>query len=191
MIATPQTPKMSIEEYLNWEPQQEIRYEYVNGEVLAMTGGTIPHNDIALNLYRSLYPHLRSRGCRVNVADVKLQVSESSPYFYPDLIISCDPRDLTAHRFIRHPKVIVEVLSPGTEGYDRGDKFTAYQSMTTLREYVLIDSTKVSVECYRRGEGRMWLYTPYRAGDILTLDSVEWSDVIELLYEGVQFGDTE
>ncbi len=190
MIATPQIPRMSIEEYLNWEPQQEIRYEYVNGEVLAMTGGTIPHNDIALNLYRSLYPHLQARGCRINVSDVKLQVSDSSLYYYPDLIISCDPRDLTARRFIQHPKAIIEVLSPGTEGYDRGDKFTAYQSMTSLQEYVLVDSEKVSVECYRRGEGRMWLYTPYRAGDILTLESIEWSGAIELIYEAVQFGDT-
>lgn len=85
MIAIPQQPqKMSIEEYLEWEPYQDVRYEYINGEVLAMTGGTIPHNDIALNLYRNLYPHLRSRGCRINVSDVKVQVSSKSPYYFPD-----------------------------------------------------------------------------------------------------------
>ncbi len=187
MIATTQPQKMSIEEYLEWEPRQETRYEYVYGEVLAMTGGTIPHNDIALNFYRALYPHIRARGCRVNVSDVKLQVSESSPYYYPDLIVSCDARDLNARKFIQYPKLIVEVLSPGTEGYDRGGKFTAYRNMPTLQEYVLVDSEKVSVECYRRSEGRMWLYTPYTPGDILTLESIAWEGAIELLYEDVQF----
>jgi Uma2 family endonuclease len=79
MLAISQQPqKMTVEEYFAWESEQDIRYEYVNGEVLAMTGGTIPHNDIALNLYRSLYPHLRARGCRVNVSDVKVQISANN-----------------------------------------------------------------------------------------------------------------
>lgn len=103
---------MTIEEYFAWELQQELRYEYVNGEVFAMTGGTIPHNDIALNFYRALYPHLRARGCRVNVSDVKVQVTPQSPYYYPDVIVSCDPQDLNARKFIQNPKIIVEVLSP-------------------------------------------------------------------------------
>ena len=74
------TQKITIEEYLRWEPHQDVRYEYVNGEVFAMTGGTIPHNDIALNFYTAFRPHLRSRDCRVNVSDVKVQVSSKSPY---------------------------------------------------------------------------------------------------------------
>jgi Uma2 family endonuclease len=187
MIATPQPRKMSIEDYLDWEPQQEMRYEYVDGEVLAMTGGTIPHNDIALNLYSALRPHLRSQDCRVNVSDVKAQVSPNSPYFYPDLVVSCDPRDRNARKFIQYPKLIVEVLSPGTEAYDRGDKFTAYRNLPSLQEYVLVDSEKISVDCYRRGEGRMWLYTPYTTGDTLELKSIGWSGAIALLYEDVQF----
>src|ERR687886_1838932 len=102
MIAiSQQSEKMTIEEYLEWEPQQDLRYEYVNGEVFAMTGGTIPHNDIALNLYTALRPHLRSRGCRVNVSDVKVQVSPKSPYYYPDVIVSWDPQDLNARKFIQ------------------------------------------------------------------------------------------
>jgi Uma2 family endonuclease len=186
MIATPQQPrKMSIEEYLEWEPDQDFRYEYINGEVLAMTGGTIPHNDIALNLYRNLYPHLRSRGCRINVSDVKVQVSSKSPYYYPDVIVSCDPQDLNARKFIQSPKLIVEVLSPGTSAKDRGEKFTSYLKMPTLQEYILIDSETISVERYCRGEGRMWLYYAYVPGDIITLSSIEFEFPIELLYEGV------
>jgi len=188
MIATPQQPpKMSFEDYLEWELQQDIRYEYVNGEVFAMTGGTIPHNDIALNLYTALRPHLRSRGCRVNVSDVKVQVSPKSIYYYPDVIVSCDPQDLNARKFIQKPKLIVEVLSPGTSAKDRGEKFTYYLTLPSLQEYILIDSETISVERYSRGEGRMWLYYPYQAGDTITLSSIEFEFPIELLYEGIVF----
>ncbi|MFB2982204.1 Uma2 family endonuclease [Microseira sp. BLCC-F43] len=182
MIATPETPqKMTVDEYLEWEARQEIRHEYVNGEIFAMTGGSIPHNDITLNLYRALRHHLRPRGYRINVSDVKLQLSSSSAYFYPDVIVSCDPQDLNSRKFIQYPKLIVEVLSPSTEAKDRGKKFTYCRTIPTLQEYVLIESEKIAVDCYRRGEGKMWLYYPYTAGDIISLDS------IELLYEGVIF----
>ncbi|MEH1910785.1 MAG: Uma2 family endonuclease [Nostoc sp.] len=188
MIAiSQQPPKMTVEEYLEWEPQQDVRYEYANGEVFAMTGGTIPHNDIALNLYRALYPHLRFRGCRVNVSDVKMQLTPQSRYYYPDVIVSCDPEDLNARKFIQHPKLIVEVLSPGTSAKDRGEKFTYYLTIPSLQEYILIESEKISVERYCRGEGRMWLYYPYTAGDIVTLSSIEFECPIELLYESVVF----
>lgn len=186
MIATPQQPqKLTIEEYLEWESQQDIRYEYINSEVFAMTGGTIPHNDLALNLYRTLYPHLRSQGCRVNVSDVKVQVKATNSFYYPDVIVSCNPEDLNARKFIKYPKIIAEVLSPGTSAKDRGEKFTDYLTIPTLQEYLLIDSEKISVELYRRGEGRMWLYYPYIAEDKIALSSIEFELPIALLYEGV------
>lgn len=192
MIAIPQQPqKMTIAEYFAWEPQQDVRYEYVNGEIFAMTGGTIPHNDIALNLYTALRPHLRQRGYRVNVSDVKVQVSPHSPYYYPDVIVSCDPQDLNARKFIQYPKLIVEVLSPGTSAKDRGKKFFDYLTIPTLQEYVLIDSEKISVELYSRKEGRMWLYYPYIDGDMITLSSIEFECPIELLYESVVLGSEE
>ncbi|AFY57975.1 hypothetical protein Riv7116_5606 [Rivularia sp. PCC 7116] len=191
MIAIPEKPqKMTIEEYLEWEPLQDIRYEYVNGEVLAMTGGTIPHNDIALNFYRNLYPHLSSKGCKANVSDVKVQVTPQSPYYYPDVIVSCNPEDLKARKFYKNPKLIAEVLSPGTSSKDRGEKFTYYLKMLSLQEYILIDSENISVERYCRGEGIMWLYYPYIAGDIVTLSSIEFEIPIELFYEGVVFETT-
>jgi len=188
MVAISQEPKkMTIEEYLAWEPLQELRYEYDNGEVFAMTGGTIPHNDIALNFYRTLYPHLRARGCRVNVSDVKVQVTPQSPYYYPDVIVSCDPQDQNARKFIQNPKIIAEVLSPSTASRDRGEKFTNYLKIPSLQEYLLIDSEKISVERFCRGEGRMWLYYPYLEEDVITLSSIEFEMAIALLYEGVVF----
>jgi Uma2 family endonuclease len=187
MIAIPQKqPKMTFEEYLRWELNQDIRYEYINGEVFAMTGGTIPHNDIALNLYRPLYSHLRPRGCRVNVSDVKVQVNPNSIYLYPDLVVSCHHEDINARKFIQHPQLIVEVLSPSTTNKDKGEKFRYYLTIPSLQEYILIDSERIYVERYCRGEGRMWLYYPYTTGDIITLSSIEFEFPIELLYEGVE-----
>jgi Uma2 family endonuclease len=123
------------------------------------------------------------------LSTVILQLSNSSAYFYPDVIVSCHRQDLNSRKFIQHPKLIVEVLSPSTAASDRADKFTYYRTIPTLQEYVLIESEKIAVECYRRGEGKMWLYYPYVAGDMIALDSIEFEFPIELLllYEGVIF----
>lgn len=188
MIANPQDyQKMTAEEYLEWESQQELRHEYVDGEILAMTGGSIPHNDIALSFYRALYPHLRQRGCRVNVSDVKVQANQNSRYFYPDLVVTCDPEDLKSRDFIQHPKVIIEVLSPGTANYDRTKKLKYYRQIPSLQEYVLVDSEEIAVEVYQRGEGKMWHYYEYSVGDAIALQSIEFECAIELLYEGIIF----
>ena len=111
MIAQPQNyQKMTPEEYLEWEANQEFRHEYIDGEILAMTGGFLPHNDIALNFYRALYPHVRQRGCRVNVSDVKVQARKNSRYFYPDLVVSCHPDDLKSREFITTSAVNSAIL---------------------------------------------------------------------------------
>ena len=188
MIANPQYyPKMTSEEYLEWEAKQEFRHEYIDGEIVAMTGGSLPHNDIALNFYRALYPHLRQRGCRVNVSDAKVQANKNSRYFYPDLVISCHPDDLKSREFIQHPKVIIEVLSPSTANYDRTKKLKYYRQIPSLQEYILVDSEEIAVEVYQRGEGKMWHYYEYEAGEAIALDSIEFEYAIELLYEGVSF----
>jgi Uma2 family endonuclease len=179
---------MTAEEYLEWESKQEIRHEYVDGEIVAMTGGTIPHNDIALNFYTVLRPHLRQRGCRVNVSDVKVQANQNNRYFYPDLVVTCDREDLKSRNFIQHPKVIIEVLSPGTANYDRTKKLKYYRQIPSLQEYVLVDSEEISVEVYQRGEGKMWHYYEYEDGDTIALLSIEFKCAIDLLYEGIIFG---
>jgi Uma2 family endonuclease len=175
---------MTAETYLDWEPCQELRYEFVNGEVFAMTGGTLPHNDIAINLLSALRPHVRQQGCRINIADAKVKIA-AAIYRYPDLVVSCDTRDLQALDAIQHPKLIVEVLSSGTEALDRGQKFREYRTLPDLEEYLLISSTQVNVELYQRGEGRLWLYTSYTLEDTIMLASINFSGPIALLYEGV------
>ena len=188
MIAQPQdSQKITPEKYLEWEAEQEFRHEYVDGEILAMTGGSLPHNDIALNFYTALRSHLRQRGCRVNVSDAKVQDAKNSRYFYPDLVISCNPDDLKSRDFIEHPKVIIEILSPSTEKYDRGNKFKYYRQFPSLQEYVLVDSESISVEIYQRGEGKIWHYCAYTEGESITLSSIEFTSAVEVLYEGVNF----
>lgn len=182
---------MTVETYLAWEPLQELRYEFVDGEVIAISGGTLPHNDIAVNLLVALRPQVRRKGCRINIADAKVNVT-TTRYRYPDLVVSCDERDRTALNAIQHPKLIVEVLSEGTESRDRGDKLKEFRALPSLEEYVLISSTEVNVEIYRRGEGRMWLYTAYQAGESVKLESVDFEFPIALLYEGIaQFENME
>ncbi|ESA32791.1 restriction endonuclease [Leptolyngbya sp. Heron Island J] len=185
MIAVPSPQQMTVAAYLDWEPRQELRYEFVNGSVFAMTGGSLPHNDIAINLLTVLRPHIRKQGCRINMADAKVNITPQI-YRYPDLAISCDERDKTALDALRYPKLIIEVLSSGTETLDRSDKFKEYRSLPSLEEYILISSTQIEVEIYRRGEGRLWLYTAYQAGDVIQLESVGFEFPIELLYEDVR-----
>lgn len=186
MIAQPQYPqKMTPAEYLAWEAQQEDRHEYIDGKILAMTGGSIPHAKIYLNFYRSLYPHLRQRGCEAYVSDVKVQTHENRRYFYPDIVITCNSEDLKSRQFVENPTVIIEVLSPSTASYDRSEKLKYYRQIASLQEYVLVDSESMSVEVYRRGEGRMWLYSAYGEGEMIALDSLEFECAIEVLYESV------
>lgn len=159
MIASPQ-PHLTVEEYLAWETQQDIRHEYVNGAIVAMTGGSIAHNLLALNLYSALRPHLQKRGCVATVSDVKVQVS-SSIYYYPDLAVTCSDRDLQARHFLQEPCLIVEVVSNETEAFDRGDKFHSYQTIKSLQEYVLISTRRQRVDCFRRTPDGMWLFQFY------------------------------
>ena len=182
-----QIPRMTPEEFLEWEQTQELRYEYVNGQVYAMTGGTISHNDLAVNLLLLLAPHVRTSGCRINVSDVKVKVRRR--FCYPDLVVTCDERDKEAIKLFQYPKVIVEVLSPGTEAMDRGTKLKEYQNLETLQEYVLISSQEKAVEIYRRGEGRTWLYESYEAGEDFSLESLDFVCSMAQLYEGITLPD--
>ena len=195
MIAQRQPQLMTPEEYLEWEEQQPIKYEYINGEVFAMTGGILPHNSIAINLTSALKNHLRSKGCKVFMADAKVGVSLTGPFHYPDVMVSCHPQDKKARKVIYHPCLIVEVLSPGTEGFDRGKKFKHYRQIDTLKEYVLIETDKMNVECYRINEKGKWELTAYSLEQTtaneteieIHLTSVDFRCPISLLYEDVVF----
>jgi Uma2 family endonuclease len=193
MIANVRTQGFTPAEYLAWEAEQPIKYEYINGEVYAMAGGTLAHNAIAVNLVSVLRGKLRGTGCKVYVADAKVRVSAAGPYFYPDLVVSCDDRDRRATEALHYPKLIVEVLSPSTAGFDRGDKFKFYRRISTLQEYVLIDAEKVSVDCYRKTSADKWELTAYPddavdgENPILELVSLDFQCPLASVYEEVEF----
>lgn len=181
-LSEPNFNPMSPAEFLQWEQTQELRYEYARGEVFAMAGGTVAHNDLAVNLLLMLAPHVRSRDFRINVADVKVKIRRR--FRYPDLVVTCDDRDKEAIHLFQFPKVIVEVLSPSTEAIDRGEKLQEYQSLETLQEYVLINSDRAWVEIYRR-EGLGWWYQSYSLDQTLRLESLGFTCSIKQLYAGI------
>ena len=185
MLAISQQPRMSIQEYLEWEPHQDLRHEYINGEVFAMTGGTIPHNDVAFNLASGLKNHLKGSKCRVNIAGAEVGVSDTGPFTYPDVVVSCHPKDKKAIKFIQFPSLIVEVLSPSTEAYDRGGKFQLYRQIQTLQEYVLISADKIGLDCFRLNDRGLWELHPFVEGDNVHLVSVDFTFPLSLVYEDV------
>jgi Uma2 family endonuclease len=187
MVANPPFSYMSPQEYLEWEKTQELRHEYIDGEVFAMTGGTKPHNRIAINLGTELDNYLAEKGCEFYISDVKVQVSESGPYHYPDVVVTCDQRDKESIDLVQYPCLIVEVLSPSTAAFDRGKKFTRYRQSSTLKEYVLIESDEIAVECFRRNDKGLWVLHTYGQGDTLDLESVGISILVEKLYRQVRF----
>ena len=187
MIAELNQSRVSPQEYLDWEPLQTLRYEYVDGEIYAMTGGTLPHSEIAGNLIALLKPHLRGSGCRVLGSDGKIGVTDNGPFLYPDVSVACDRRDRGALKFARHPQLIAEVLSPSTEAYDRGEKFALYRRLESLKEYVLISSEAISVDVFRLNEKHRWELIPYGEGDEIQLLSVNLSFRVEQLYEDIEF----
>ncbi|MEB3214123.1 MAG: Uma2 family endonuclease [Leptolyngbyaceae bacterium] len=185
MIAAPERHRLTPQEYFEWEAQQELRYEYFDGEVFAMTGGTLPHGRIGLNVSSLLKSHVRGKGCIVFNSDCKVGISETGPFTYPDASVSCDERDRTAENFIRFPCLIVEVLSPSTEAYDRGGKFALYRRLDSLQEYVLVGSETNTVEVFRRNQNGTWSFIPYSEGDEIELASVSLTTSIDAIYEDV------
>ncbi|MBD2652493.1 Uma2 family endonuclease [Synechocystis sp. FACHB-383] len=185
MLANAEINYQTPQEYLDWEALQEFRHEYLDGQILAMTGGTIAHNLIGLNLATLLKSHLRGTGCRVFMADVKVKVALASSFHYPDVMVSCDDREQEAVQFIQFPCFIAEVLSPSTEAYDRGEKFRRYRQLPSLMEYLLVDSNKMAVDLFSRNSQGRWELISYEEGDLLSLETINWECSLASLYEDV------
>jgi Uma2 family endonuclease len=150
--------------YLSWEERQQEKHEYVGGEVFAMVGARREHVVVSGNLYAALKQRLRGGPCQAYIADLKLRVETIDAFFYPDLMVSCDPEDQAADMFLARPVLIAEVLSESTAAYDRGDKFAAYRSLPSLQEYVLVDVRARRVETFRRAAEKEWLFHEYLPG---------------------------
>jgi Uma2 family endonuclease len=161
MVQPQPKPSLSPEEYLAIERQAEIRSEYLDGEMFAMSGGSRAHNLVVTNLVRELSLHLKKHPCEVYSGDQRVRIPEVDLYTYPDVVVACgEPRFEDEHLdTLLNPVLIVEVLSPTTEAYDRGKKFQYSQKIDSLAEYVLVAQDQHRVERFLRQDGNEWLLT--------------------------------
>ena len=159
-------------EYLAWEAAQPDRHEYIDGEVFGIVGAEDRHVTVAGNLYIALRQHLGGTPCRTYMSDMRLHVAAANSYFYPDVMVTCSALDVASPLVKTEPKLIAEVLSPGTAAYDRGLKFSHYRSLASLQEYVLIDLGSRSTDCYRKGADGLWVLHPFARNEPVALASV-------------------
>jgi Uma2 family endonuclease len=169
----------SVSEFLEWENQQDTRHELLEGEIVAMTGGTVAHASLILQLGAALLNHLRGTPCRVFTSDLKVQAAKN--IFYPDVVVSCESQDNNGV-LCNNPKLIIEVLSNSTTNKDRHKKRLAYQQIDSLEEYVLVSQEAKYIEIYRREDG--WRVSIHTDG-VVELRSVEFSLSIDELYAGI------
>ncbi len=171
-MAQREYPTINIEDYLTLDKNsQHARYEYLEGELRMLAGGSADHSTITTNLTSILHRSLEDGPCKVYNSDMQLQLSESR-YVYPDITVTCDPRDEEPEDDkTRYPSVVVEVLSPSTETIDRGKKLLYYQAHPTIQEYMLADSQSIRIEVYHRERGR-WTFSTYGPEDEVQLESL-------------------
>jgi Uma2 family endonuclease len=179
------------EEYLVLERKAGYKSEYFAGEIFAMSGASEQHNLIVANVVATLHTQFRNRPCKVYASDMRVKVSPTGLYTYPDVVALCsEPRfDDDQKDTLLNPTVIIEVLSPSTEAYDRGDKFGHYRKLASLTEYVLISQEKIHIERYVRQPDNQWLLSETSGlHDTVQLPSINCTLVLDEVYEKVEIG---
>ena len=179
---------LTPEEYLAFERKATTKHEYLNGQIVAMSGASFVHNFLTMNVANQLYNQLIEGECQVAASDMRVKVPEIDSYFYPDVVVVCgEPRaeDDTFDTLL-NPVLIVEVLSPSTEVYDRGEKFEHYQQISSLKDYILISQDEIHVEHYYRQESG-WLRNEFgELRDVLSLLSIGCELRLQDIYRRVE-----
>jgi Uma2 family endonuclease len=177
---------IGIDEYLEAERTASERHEYVAGRIFAMVGASRRHNRICLNLATLLQQNLSEHpSCRVYMSDVKLRVEAADAFYYPDLMVGCDPNDRESY-FLCAPQVIVEVLSASTEAIDRREKWIAYQTLSSLREYILIAQDQPRAQMYLRNNLEShWWQQDHGPEDNMELPSLGIAIALRSLYKNI------
>jgi Uma2 family endonuclease len=185
MTAKPDHSLITVEEYLEvCRNNPDIHYEYTDGQVTMLAGGTLNHAKIALNIASKLKQALHGP-CQPFTSDAVLKLS-SRRCVLPDVTITCDERDLANNEYLQYPCCIFEVLSPSTEATDRGRKFNDYQKCLTIQEYILVSSQEPLIEVFKREKDPLWTYRAYRDGEV-SLSSIGVSLQIEDIYQNITF----
>ncbi|MEH1917428.1 Uma2 family endonuclease [Nostoc sp.] len=182
------------EEYLELEEAADYKSEYIDGQIIPMAGGTINHNQIALNLSTELNFAFKKQNYLVFMSDVRLWIPQKHTYTYPDvMILAGEPEFFNNRRdIILNPQIIVEVLSKSTKGYDREDKFQAYRTISTFQEYLLIDETRIHVDQFSKTGKKQWTLREYDEEDeAIALVTVPFEISLHDLYNKVKFEPVE
>ena len=179
------------EEYLTWERKQPFKNEYYNGQIIAMSGASRSHNRITVDITIQLGNQLMDSECEVFASEMRVRTNPIASYFYPDLIVVCgEPRfeDDTFDTLL-NPILVIEVLSPSTAAFDRGEKFEHYKQLASLQEYILISQNRVRVEHYRR-QGRQWIHNTFQElEDVLQFTSIGCEVSLQAVYRRVRFSE--
>ena len=180
--------KFTIEEYLAMEEAAIEKHEYYRGEIFAMSGTKVPHNRISGNLYATLHQKLKGKKCRPYNSNQRIHIEVNTLFTYPDISVVCG-EDVTLNDDnwnILNPAVIIEILSPSTKNYDRGEKFKLYRDIPALKEYILVDSETVHIEIFRLNESNHWELEEYDAAEeMLYIKTINEKISLSDIYTGV------
>jgi Uma2 family endonuclease len=177
---------MTVEEYFALDDSSGVRYEYIDGEVTMMSGGSLRHADISNNIVTLLKARLRGGPCRAYNSDVRVQISKTQ-YVFPDISVTCNAEDRDDDVVMKFPRVLVEVLSPSTELTDRVKKLRIYQQCPTVQEYILVSTTRPLVEIHRREKNGFWSYRSFGPDEEIVLVSLDVRFPIADIYHDVRF----
>jgi len=189
MVAVPKQ-KWTVEEYLAMERASEEKHEFLDGEIYLMSGASRNHNLIQGNAYASLHNQLQGRPCSPYPSDMRVKISDFGQYTYPDISVVCDPEQIedAAQDTLLNPILLIEVLSPLTESYDRGKKFQHYRALDSLQEYVLIAQDQARIEHYLRQPSGEWLLSDAVGLEaVIELPSIGCTLTLAEVYEKVNF----
>lgn len=173
-------------EYLTQEQSAKERHEYVAGQVFAMAGASKTHNEIALNLALALRQLSKGSSCRVFISDMKLRISQRNSYYYPDVLLTCEPNQEDSEYFVDQPCLVIEVVSKSTEWKDFHEKLLAYQSLASVKNYWVVAQDRYEVTCfYRDQQGQWWVETYTDLEQVLTLDCLSAQLSLSEIYTGL------
>lgn len=189
-MSAPAHEYMTTEQYFTFAETSEGKHEYYRGAVYAMTGGTARHNLIVANIIALLHGQLRATTCRVFPSDLRLKIEQTGLYTYPDVSVICGPIFFSDNRqdTVTNPVVLIEVLSPRTENYDRGRKFEHYRTIETLQEYIVVAQDRVHIEHYVRQDTSRWLFVDFSAiNQTVHVGAINCTVPVDIVYENIPF----
>lgn len=180
--------RMTVEDYFELERKSEIRYEYYDGEVYAMSGTTFNHNEIVDNVRSALKRFFRPQGCRIFAESVKLKVSDIC-YLYPDVVVTCAVKDISGTYIVEYPSIVVEVISKTSDARDRGFKLKQYKGMPSVQYYLLVSQIERKVEFFSGFEGSdLWTSRSLEnLEDVVRFEAFNFEMSLKVIYENIDF----